>query len=67
MCVQARWAPLSFIPGAFIGAACYFGNSTVWESTLISLVVGAVLAYASEALGSVLTKRQTARPAGQPG
>ncbi|KUO06051.1 DUF1097 domain-containing protein [Streptomyces caeruleatus] len=65
MCVQARWSPLSFIPGAFVGAACYFGNGTVWQSTLISLVVGALLAYASEALGELplRTGRTTKQPA----
>ncbi|MGQ5667337.1 DUF1097 domain-containing protein [Streptomyces sp. ECR2.10] len=65
MCVQARWSPLPFIPGAFVGAACYFGNGALWQSTLISLVAGALLAYASQALGDLplRTGRTTEQPA----
>ncbi len=47
MCVQAAWKPLAFIPGAFVGAACFFGTGSWWAAAL-SLVVGALLAFASE-------------------
>ncbi len=62
MCVQAAWKPLAFIPGAFIGAACFFGNGTIFWTTLISLIAGALLAYASELLGDVIER---ALPAGR--
>ena len=68
MCVQAAVPLLAFIPGAFVGAAAYFGNAGVFWSTLISLVAGALLAYASELLGDVIEKalpggRRAGRPA----
>ena len=46
----------TIIPGAFIGAAAYFGNAGIFWSTLISLVAGALLAYASELLADVIEK-----------
>ena len=58
MCVQAFWGPLAFIPGAFVGAAAFFGNSTLVVTTLISLVVGALLAYASEVSGNALARKE---------
>ncbi|MGY1683561.1 DUF1097 domain-containing protein [Geodermatophilus sp. SYSU D01176] len=56
MCVQAAVGPLSFIPGAFVGAAAYFGNQGVFWATLASLVAGALLAYSSERLGDAIEK-----------
>ena len=56
MCVQAAVPLLAFIPGAFIGAAAYFGNAGVFWSTLISLIAGALLAFASELLADVIEK-----------
>jgi Protein of unknown function (DUF1097) len=56
MCMQARWALISFIPATFVGAASFFGNDTLVLTTLISLVVGALLGYASEVLGGQLMK-----------
>jgi hypothetical protein len=47
MCVQAAWGPPAFIPGAFVGAAAYFGNQGIFWATLVSLVAGALLAFAS--------------------
>ena len=66
MCVQAAVPLLAFIPGAFVGAAAYFGSGGVFWATLISLVAGAVLAYASELLGDVIEKALPSRKAGQP-
>ena len=67
MCVQAAVPLLAFIPGAFIGAAAYFGNAGVFWSTLISLIAGALLAFASELLADVIEKAlpggRVARPA----
>ena len=65
MCVQATVPLLAFIPGAFIGAAAYFGNAGVFWSTLVSLVAGALLAYASEFLGDVIEKALSGRRAGR--
>ena len=56
MCVQAGWPPLAFIPGAFIGAASFFGTGALFWSTVVSLVVGVLLAYASERLGDAVEK-----------
>lgn len=52
LCVQAAWAPLSFIPGAFAGTAVFFGTSFALWPTVIALVVGALLGLASELLGA---------------
>lgn len=60
-CVQAGWGPLAFIPGTFIGAASFFGNGTLFWSTVTSLVVGVLLAYASEVLGDVVERGLGAR------
>ena len=56
MCVQAVLAPLAFIPGAFVGATAYFGNGGVFWATLVSLLAGALLAYASELLADVIER-----------
>lgn len=47
MCVQANWSVLSFIPGAFAGAACLFGAGGDLVATLIPLVAGAALGWLS--------------------
>lgn len=56
MCVQAAWAPLGFIPGAFVGAAAFFGTGALFWSTVTSLVLGVLLAFASEVLGDVIER-----------
>ena len=66
MCVQAAWSVLAFIPGAFVGAAAFFGNSGLFWSTAVSLVAGGLLAYASELLGDVIEKGLTPRRTAQP-
>jgi Protein of unknown function (DUF1097) len=57
MCVQAAWGPLGFIPGAFVGAASFFGTGALFWSTVVSLIIGGLLAYVSEVLGDVIEKR----------
>ncbi|GAB3076628.1 MULTISPECIES: DUF1097 domain-containing protein [unclassified Phycicoccus] len=54
MCLQAGWSTLSFIPGAFVGAAAYFGTAFSFWPTAIALVVGALLGWASGVLGTRL-------------
>jgi hypothetical protein len=66
MCVQATVPLLAFIPGALVGAAAFFGNGGLFWSTLVSLVAGALLAYASELLGDVIEKALPTRRAGRP-
>lgn len=47
MCLQANISHLSFIPGAFIGAAVLFGAGDV-KTAVIGLVSGAIFGYISE-------------------
>lgn len=69
MVIQAKIPTLSFIPGAFLGAATavsvVVGAGTTfphpWVKTIIALVAGAVLGYLSEMLaGAMSRKRATA-------
>jgi hypothetical protein len=65
MVLQAKIPALSFIPGAFLGAAtavsvvvgagATFPNP--WIRTIIALVAGAVLGYLSELLAGAMTRR----------
>lgn len=66
MCVQAKMKVLSFIPGAFAGTASYFsvvfyyGAAKVtgrhdWLDTAICLIVGALLAFLSQGIGTALS------------
>ncbi len=48
MCVQASWSVLGFIPGTFIGVACFLGANADWQGTSIALVIGAILGFVSE-------------------
>jgi uncharacterized protein DUF1097 len=67
MVVQSKVALLSFIPGAFLGAAT--AVSVVvgaegkfphpWARTAAALVLGAVLGYLSEMLAGAFTRRRT--------
>lgn len=51
MCLQAGFAPLSFIPGAFVGAASFFGTEFAFWPTVLALVIGAGLGWLSGTLG----------------
>lgn len=62
MCLQAGWRPLSFIPGAFAGTAAFFGAGLAFWPTVMALVLGAALGWASEVLGARI-QRLVARPA----
>jgi hypothetical protein len=61
MVLQAKIPALSFIPGAFLGAATavsvVVGANGSWTKTIIALVVGAVLGYVSELLAGAMTSR----------
>jgi hypothetical protein len=58
MVIQAKIPALSFIPGAFLGAATtvsvVVGASGTYTSTIIALVAGAVFGYLSEMLAGAL-------------
>lgn len=66
MCVQANIKALSFIPGAFAGTASYFSvvfyygaakitGRYTWLDTAICLIVGVLLAFLSEVIGTALS------------
>jgi hypothetical protein len=65
MVLQAKIPALSFIPGAFLGAATavsvVVGAGTTfphpWIKTIIALVVGALLGYLSEMLAGTMTRK----------
>jgi hypothetical protein len=61
MVLQAKLPGLSFIPGAFLGAATavsvVVGASGTYTSTIIALVAGAILGYISEMLAGALGPR----------
>lgn len=52
MCLQAGFAPLSFIPGAFVGAASFFGTQFAFWPTVLALAIGAALGWLSGVLGA---------------
>ncbi len=58
MVVQAKIPALSFIPGAFLGAATavsvVVGANGTYTSTIIALVAGALFGYISEMLAGAL-------------
>lgn len=60
MVLQSRIPALSFIPGAFLGAATavsvVVGANGSWIKTIIALVIGAVLGYVSELLAGALSR-----------
>jgi hypothetical protein len=68
MVLQAKIAALSFIPGAFLGAATAVSVvvgagatfSHPWIKTAIALVVGALLGYVSEVLAGSMSRRRRA-------
>jgi hypothetical protein len=61
LCQMSKLPLFSFIPGAFIGAASYFGagapldDKLLW--VLVSLVCGAVMGLISERVGQALTAK----------
>ena len=64
MVLQAKIPALSFIPGAFLGAATavsvVVGANGTWTKTVIALVAGALFGYASEMLAGALGTRNAA-------
>ena len=64
MVVQAKIPALSFIPGAFLGAATavsvVVGANGTWTNTIIALVAGALFGYVSEMLAGAIGGRKVA-------
>lgn len=64
MVLQSKIPALSFIPGAFLGAATavsvVVGANGTWTRTIIALVAGALLGYLSEMLAGAMTRRRRA-------
>ena len=60
MVLQSKVAVLSFIPGAFLGAATavsvVVGASGTYTKTIIALVAGAVLGFLSEMIAGKIAK-----------
>jgi len=60
MVVQSRIPQLSFIPGAFLGAATavsvVVGANGSYLRTIVALIAGAVLGYLSEMLAGVMAR-----------
>jgi hypothetical protein len=60
MVLQSKIPALSFIPGAFLGAATavsvVVGANGSWIKTIIALVAGAVLGYVSELLAGAMSR-----------
>ncbi len=52
MCLQAGVPLLSFIPGAFVGTAVFFGTKFEFWPSVLALVVGALLGWASALSGA---------------
>ena len=52
LCVQAALPLLSFIPGAFVGTAVFFGTSFDLGGTVLALVIGACLGWLSAVLAA---------------
>ena len=61
MVLQSKIAVLSFIPGAFLGAATavsvVVGANGTWTRTIVALVAGAVLGYLSEMLAGAIARK----------
>ena len=61
MVLQSRVAVLSFIPGAFLGAATavsvVVGANGTWTRTIIALIAGALLGYLSELLAGSMSRK----------
>lgn len=62
MCLQAGWRPLLLIPRAFAGTAAFFGTGLAFRPTIVALVLGAALGWASAVLGERIQALVT-RPA----
>ena len=56
MCWQAKIPLLSFIPGTFIGNACFYANGNDWLGTAIGLLCGIALGFVSDYSAKSISK-----------
>lgn len=61
MCVQAKQAWLSFIPGTFIGCCATFAANGDWKAVVPALIVGAIFGYLMKTTGILLHKKVSAK------
>jgi hypothetical protein len=54
MCIQAKQAWLSYIPGTFIGSCATFAADGNWRLVVPSIIVGAIFGYCMKASGLYL-------------
>lgn len=57
LCLQAALPLLSFIPGAFIGTAVFFGTGFDLGGTVLALIAGSALGIVSAVLGDRIQRR----------
>lgn len=57
MCIQARSALLSFVPGTFIGACATFAGQGDWRLVVASLIPGLIFGFAMKNSGLWLASR----------
>lgn len=62
MCAQANWSVLSFIPGAFAGAALLFGTGGDWFGAGTAALIGVGLGFVSQWSGGLLARVGRATP-----
>lgn len=61
MCIQAKQALLSFVPGTFIGACATFAGQGNWLLVVPSLGLGLLFGYAMKYSGARLASRTSRR------
>ncbi|CAE6942741.1 DUF1097 domain-containing protein [Vibrio alginolyticus] len=60
MCIQAKQAWLSYIPGTFIGSCATFASDGNWQLVVPSLILGGVFGYLMKSTGLWLHAKSTA-------
>lgn len=58
MCWQAKISLLGFIPGTFIGNACFYASGNEAVGTAIGLVCGIALGWISDEAAKLISKKE---------
>ena len=61
MCIQAKKALLSYIPGTFIGCCATFAANGNWKLVIPSLIIGVLFGYLMKTSGLWLHRKLTER------
>lgn len=56
---QAHIKFLGFVPGAFLGMTSYFASGNDWLGTAVSMILGVLIGFLSEAGGNLLSDLTT--------